>query len=213
MGGSTSITETCLLPFSVIRKKVTEKPPSVTGHRQFLSPRNTYWIKSKKQKARAVKKASSTDSILLQVGHLLPGCCLTVQHISLPLPEPASGHVSPSTRGGGGKTPIPALQAQSRSKSTEGVTCVWCQGDISCMLYAEADLTPMCLCDSLGCRSGLCCCRVACQSRVALMVMASWLQLGSGGSGLSTVCTHNGSIKGASEKKAYILSWVLPAQK
>lgn len=87
------------------------------------------------------------------------------------------------------------------AQSTGGVTSyAWCQANISCVLYAEVDLTPTCLCDSLGCRSGLCF-WVTCQSQAALM--ASYLPLGSGGSGLITVCTHNGSIKWTSGKKKH----------
>lgn len=96
------------------KKQVRQKPPPITGHRQFLSPRSMYWIKSKKQKATAVEgqreQAASMTSFCRQ-WPLLPSSCLTVEYIRRSAPN-----LTPSTREGGDKTPTPALQALSLSK-------------------------------------------------------------------------------------------------
>lgn len=80
LGGSTSITKTCLLPFPVIRKQGTEKPLPVTGHRQFLLPENMYWIKRKKQKATAVVRRRKQVASVASFGCWPPSPQLQSDH-------------------------------------------------------------------------------------------------------------------------------------
>lgn len=139
------------LPFWGIKKQLTGKPQTVSVTQEHVLDQE-----QKSKSCSAPKKASSIDGILVQA---LASLSLTVWQYSTSgflLLETASGYLTPSSRRGDGKTLIPGLQAHSHSKSRV-ISCVQCQANISCALYAEAGLTPMCLCDSLRCRSALCC--------------------------------------------------------